>query len=125
MPRSLPVFLLAVFFTAAGVNHFLRPDPYLAMIPSILPFHRTINILSGAAEILGGIGVLVPRFRQAAGLGLLLLLAAVFPANINVALHGWPGYPVPAWILWARLPLQAVLAAWVWRSCLGAKSRRA
>ena len=95
------------------------------MIPSILPFHRTINILSGAAEILGGIGVLVPRFRRAAGLGLLLLLAAVFPANINVALHGWPGYPVPAWILWVRLPLQAVPAAWVWRSCMGAKSRRA
>lgn len=87
------------------------------MMPPWLPFPVAANFVSGAAEIVGGIGVLIPRLRRIAGWGLIALLIAVFPANVQVALHGWPGVSIPAWILWARLPLQFPLLAWLYFSC--------
>jgi len=103
------LWLLALFFIAAGLNHFVNPAPYLAMMPSYLPSPNVLNWVSGAAEIAGGLGVLVAPFRRAAGWGLIALLVAVFPANLNVALHGWPGENIAPWILWARLPFQPLL----------------
>ena len=112
--------LLAVAFVAAGLNHFRRPDFYLAMIPPRLPSPAALNFISGAAEILGGIGVLVPATRRLAGWGLIALLVAVFPANVHMALAGLrpPGVEIATWVLWARLPLQAVFIAWVWWTTL-------
>ncbi|MDB6078650.1 MAG: DoxX family protein [Akkermansiaceae bacterium] len=110
--------LLAIFFVVAGVNHFLRPGPYLAMMPPWLPWPVAMNQISGAAEIAGGLGILFPWKRRCAAWGLIALLVAVFPANLQVALHGWPGMHIPAWILWARLPFQPLLIAWVYLTCL-------
>lgn len=87
------------------------------MMPSWLPAHGLLNAISGAAEIAGGIGVLIPRTRRAAGIGLILLLIAVFPANIYIALNGWPGMDIPRWALFARLPFQLFFIAWVAFSC--------
>lgn len=72
--------------------------------------------ISGACEILGGLGLLVPATRRWAAWGLVALFVAVFPANVNMAIHRLPfgKFPVPVWALWARLPLQAVLVAWAW-----------
>lgn len=112
-------YFLAVFFVLAGLNHFLNPRPYLAMMPSWLPFPNFLNYLSGAAEVAGGVGVLLSRWQRAAGWGLIILLVAIFPANIHIALNGWEGVQVERWLLWARLPLQFVLVAWVYYACLG------
>ncbi len=113
-------WLLVVFFVTAGANHFRDPGFYLPMMPAWLPWHLRLIQLSGAAEILAGIGVLVPLTRRAAGWGLIALLVAVFPANLHLALNGVqpPGMSAPAWALWARLPLQAVFIAWVWWTAL-------
>lgn len=119
MISSLSRWFLALFFVVAGANHFLSPDFYLAMMPPYLPAHRLLVVVSGIAEILGGVGILVPRTRRLAGWGLLALLVAVFPANIQAALHGIPGHDIQPWKLWARLPLQAVLMWWVYRACAG------
>ena len=116
--RTISRILLATCFVLAGLNHFLHPHAYLTMIPPYVPFPRAMNVISGAAEIVGGSAVLFPRLRRAAGWSLIALLFAVFPANIHVALHGWDGVNIPAWVLWARLPLQIVLVAWVYASCL-------
>jgi len=107
---------LALFFVAAGITHFVSPGAYLAIVPPSLPWPGALVYLSGVAEIAGGIGVLIPRTRRAAALGLMLLLVAVFPANVYAALHGMQlaGRAVPSWILWARLPLQGLLIAWVY-----------
>jgi uncharacterized membrane protein len=110
--------MTALFFIAAGLNHFLNPAPYLSMIPADLPYPNTLNLISGAAEILAGIGILLPPMRVWAGWGLVLLLVAVFPANVNVALHGWRGENIPAWLLWARLPFQPLLIALVYWECI-------
>ncbi len=88
------------------------------MIPPYVPFPRAMNAISGAAEIVGGIAAFFPQLRRAAGWWLIALLLAVFPANIYVALNGWEGGTIPGWVLWARLPLQIALIAWVYLSCL-------
>lgn len=114
MLRTISLWVLAVFFIGAGVNHFLNPGPYLKMMPGYLPWPRELIVVSGVAEVLGGLGLLIPRLRVAAGWGLIALLVAVFPANLHVALHGWEGVAIPPWVLWVRLPFQAVFIAWVY-----------
>lgn len=106
---------LAVFFVVAGLNHFRDPAFYLSMMPPVLPFPQVLNVLAGVFEILGGIGVLVPRTQRFAGWGLIALLIAVFPANIYAALNGHiAGLDAQPWALWVRLPFQALFLAWVW-----------
>ena len=108
-------WILAVGFVLAGSNHFISPQIYLSMMPPWLPAYAIANIVSGAAEIFGGLGLLIPRFRRTAGWGLIALLVAVFPANVHVALQGhMAGLNVSPLILWLRLPLQPALIAWVW-----------
>lgn len=88
------------------------------MMPKWLPYPEAMNIISGLAEMAGAIGVLIPRLQRLTGWCLVALLIAIFPANINVALNGWPGVSIPAWALWARLPLQFALLYWVYFACL-------
>ena len=116
---TLSRIALAVFFIVAGVMHFVSPLAYTAIVPPWLPSPLALVYISGVAEIAGGLGVLSTRTRRIAALGLIALLVAVFPANIYGALHGmeFRGQPVPQWLLWARLPLQALLIAWVYFSC--------
>ena len=116
---------VGLLFIVAGANHFLVPQPYLAMMPGYLPAHVVLVQISGLAEIAGGIGVLFAATRSLAAWGLILLLVAVFPANLNVALHGWPGTDLPAWLLWVRLPLQVVFIWCIYRLCLGPKAQAA
>jgi len=106
---------LALLFVGAGVLHFVRPETYLRIMPPALPAPSLLVLLSGAAEVAGGLGLLLPATRRAAGWGLLALLVAVFPANLYMvglagALH------IPAGVLWARLPLQPLLGWLVWRA---------
>jgi uncharacterized membrane protein len=108
-------FLAAVFYVFAGFLHFVRPAPYLKIMPPYIPWHLTLLYVSGAAEIAGGIGLLIPAFRRAAGWGLMALLIAVFPANVYMATNHiqMTVRPTPEWVAWARLPLQALLIWWV------------
>ncbi len=102
---------LATMFLLGAASRLARPETLLAMIPEWLPFRRVALYASGACEVAGAIGLLVPPLRRLAGLGLTALLVAVFPANFNVAVQNLQieGYPKSALYQWARLPLQAVL----------------
>lgn len=112
--RRIAMFGLSVAFIAAGANHFVSPDFYLQMMPPYLPAHRELVILSGVLEILGGLGVLIPRLRSTAGWGLVLLLLAVFPANLHMALNPELFPDLGAAALYARLPFQALFIAWAY-----------
>lgn len=101
------------FFIFAGVMHFVIPRAYRSIVPRWLPAPGALVYASGVAEIAGGAGVLHPRTRRLAGWWSVATLAAVFPANVNMALHP-DRYRVPGGTpaLWARLPLQAAFIAW-------------
>jgi len=109
---------LGAFFLFAGTMHFLKPRPYVAIVPDALPRKREIVFASGVAELAGGAGVLVPRTRRLAGWWLIATLLAIFPANVNMAVNAERYRVVPEPLLWLRLPLQGALIAWVWRAVL-------
>ena len=106
---------LSILFLAAGTLHFIVPYTYTRIVPNYLPHPHFLVLLSGACEFLGGLGLLLNPTRKLAAWGLIALLLAVFPANLQMALdHAtlWPH--LPAWTLWARLPLQLPLIWWAW-----------
>jgi uncharacterized membrane protein len=108
--------LLAVLFLLAGSLHFLAPQIYLRIVPPYLPAPLALVYLSGAAEMLGGAGLLIPSTRQAAAWGLIALLIAVLPANIYMATAhlAAPGITGQSWAQWLRIPLQLPLIYWAW-----------
>jgi uncharacterized membrane protein len=112
--RSVSIGLMSFLFIAAGVNHFVSPDVYLKIMPGYLPWPLALVYVSGFFEVVGGIGVAVPRLRRAAGWGLIALLIAVFPANVDMLVNADQFPAIPVWALVARMPLQGVLIAWVW-----------
>ncbi|MET0858048.1 MAG: DoxX family protein, partial [Telluria sp.] len=109
--------LLAAFFIVGGVMHFVLPDAYAGVMPSWLGWHAELVVISGLCEVAGGVGVLMPRLRRAAGWGLIVLSIAVLPANVQMLLNGLvesrPGWQIALLVL--RLPLQAALIWWIWR----------
>ena len=111
-----PQRLLALFFTAAGTLHFLRPQMYVEIMPSYVPAHRELVFASGAAEIAGAVLVVFPRTRRLGGLWLTATLVAVFPANLNMALDPERYASIPPALLWARLPVQGLLIWWALRA---------
>jgi uncharacterized membrane protein len=108
-------WLLTVGMVGAGALHFLRPAPYVAIVPPQLPAPLALVYISGVAEIAGGLGLILPATRRLAAWGLVALFIAIFPANIymaTAAINPLGGEPPPALVLWGRLPLQLVLIAW-------------
>jgi len=110
------VVVTGFLFAAAGAMHFIRPGMYENIVPPQLGHAPELVAISGIAEIVGGLGLMIPRTRRAAGLGLIALLVAVWPANIHMAFEANRFAAVaPAWILWARVPLQVVMIWWTER----------
>ena len=108
--------LLAAFWILAGVNHFRIPRVYESIMPDYVPMHREMVLWSGVAEVVGGVAVIPAWGRAFARWWLLGVLAAVYPANVHMALHPDRYEQVPPLALWARLPLQFACALWVWRA---------
>lgn len=106
---------MGLMYLGAGITHWLATRTFSAIVPDYLPAHRQIVLISGAAEMAGGLGVLIPATRRPAAWGLVLLLIAVFPANLWMAQHPERFRQIPEWMLWARLPLQLPLIWWAWR----------
>lgn len=101
---------VAALFATSGTLHFTHPDSFERIVPEALPAAGALVAISGAAELAGALGLLIPRVRRPAAWGLVALLVAVFPANITMAVeHERLAPDVPMWLLWARLPLQVVL----------------
>jgi uncharacterized membrane protein len=107
---------LTALFVGSGVMHFAAADVYIAMMPEALPWHRALVYVSGVCEILGGLGLVLPATRRLAAWGLVALLVAIFPANLNMAVNDIPlgDLETPTWALWTRLPLQLVFILWAW-----------
>jgi uncharacterized membrane protein len=119
---TLALVLLAMIFCVAGTMHFVAPAPFVRIVPAWLPSPALLVFVSGVAEIAGGVGILLPATRVAAGWGLIALLVAVFPANIRMLQDAHAARASAIWqsLLVLRLPLQPLLVYWVWRAAVRA-----
>ena len=110
--KKLVLFGLSAFFINVGVDHFVNPEFYLSIMPPAFPLHLEAVYISGFFEVLGGVGVLIPRLRKIAGWGLVALLVAVYPANIYMAItpEAFPEASVA--LLYVRLVFQFLFFYW-------------
>lgn len=106
------LYVMAMLYVAAGINHFRNPAMYLKIIPHFLPLHNAINIVSGAAEIILGLLLFSKGTRSMAAWGVVALLIAVFPANVQMAVDYTAQHHPQTWLAYARLPLQPLLIWW-------------
>ena len=113
MPR-IPLLVVALFFLNGGVAHFLIPEIFERAMPDYIGYHRELVVISGIFEILGAIGIIIPATRLLAGYGLLALIVAVYPANIDMAMHPDKFPEIPIAFIYLRLPLQFLFFGFVW-----------
>ena len=112
--RRISLFVQSLFYIASGINHLWHPDFYLHIMPDHYSSPGTLVRLSGEAEILGGVGLLVPATRRLSAYGIALMLVLFLDVHQFMLRHPERFSAVPEWVLWARIPLQFVLIAWAW-----------
>lgn len=115
-------YIIASIFLITAILHFIKPKLFVKIMPDFIPCHLAMVYISGVAEALGAVGILVPQTQILAGWGLILLLVAVFPANINMTVSSVRRSGYKSWysiVTLLRLPLQFVLIYWVYWACLG------
>lgn len=122
--RNIFLLLLSLLFIAAGVNHFLNPGFYLSIMPPYLPWHRELVAVSGVIEILLGIAVVIPISRTLAGWMLVAMLIAFMPVHIHMAINPDQFPKFEPWKILLRLPLQALLIAWVYWTAIEPSRRQ-
>ena len=109
------VYPMAFLYVAAGILHFVKPGIYRAIMPPWLPWHNQLILLSGIAEIVLGILLIPMATRITAAWFIIILLIAIFPANIQMAINWSKNKNPKLWIAILRLPLQLVLIWWAWQ----------
>ena len=107
--KTISIIIMSLFYIMAGTNHFINPVWYVRIVPPFLPFKAAIVYISGILEIILGSLLIFPKTRFIAGWGLIILLVAVYPANIYVALTNGEAMDITPLIAWGRLPFQFVL----------------
>lgn len=116
MPFSrLSLFAQSLFYLAAGGNHFWHGDLYRHIMPDHYSQPGDWVLLTGAAEILGGLGLLIPQTRRPAAFGIALMLAGYFDVHVFMLRHADRFPEIPRWVLEARIPLQFALIGWALR----------
>jgi uncharacterized membrane protein len=112
--KKISLYLMACFYVIAGINHFVSTPSYMGIMPPYLPFPLTLVYIAGVCEIVFGLLLIPVLTRKLAAWLLIILLVAIFPANIQMALNYWRPHNPQLWIAIARLPVQALLIAWAY-----------
>lgn len=111
--RNIGLWLMALIYCIAGINHFINPEFYLSILPSWLPTHSFLVQSSGIAEIILSIGILIPFTRKISAWGIIMMLI-VFLIGVHIPMvlnfNGWND--TIWWIAMVRLPIQFVLIRW-------------
>ena len=113
--KLISIFIMSLFYISIGIKHFTDTDWFIKIMPPYLPLHKELVYISGIFEIIFGIMLLFDKVRYFASWGLILLLVAVFPANIYLAQTNGLAIGVSPFIAWGRLPFQVVfilIAVW-------------
>lgn len=115
--KQASYYFFGILYILAGTLHFIAPDFYMKIMPPYLPFHLGLVYLSGIAEIVLGIGLIMQPTRRWAAYGIIALLIAVFPANWYLAFNEAPQQALGTSqfiALWVRFPIQVILVAIAW-----------
>ena len=120
--KTISKYILAIFMVGAGTMHFVNPAFFLKIMPSYLPLHKELVLVSGICEVLLGILLLIPQTSRMAAWGIIALLIAVFPANVYVY-QRQDVLPAPSIFHLLRLPLQGVFILWAYWHTRSAKSK--
>ena len=109
--KSFLIIISSIFYVIVGIKHFIEPEYFLSIVPPYLPYHLELVYVSGLFEVLFGILILLPKYRYYGAIGLILLLIAVFPANIYLAQNEIAQEAIGATQEIARwsLPIQGIL----------------
>jgi uncharacterized membrane protein len=111
--QRVALWFVFAWFLFGGIAHFALTDLEARIVPPQISDPRDVVLIAGVLELAGAFGLLIPWTRRAAGWGLFLLTIAVTPANVYMLLiHDQ--FDIPVWLLWLRLPLQAVLLWLIW-----------
>ena len=114
--KTVSRYIMSLFYVSVGINHILNPEWFVKIVPPmLLEFNYKLVYLSGVCEVMFGLLILIPKARYYAAWGLILTLAAVFPANIYLAQTNGVAMDTTAAVAWYRLPFQTVfilLAYW-------------
>ena len=109
--KLITIYLMSLFYITTGIKHFTNIDWFMKIMPPYLPYHKELVYLSGTFEIILGIMLIFEKTRFLAGCGLILLLIAVFPANIYLVQTNGAAMNTSLVLAWGRLPFQAVFIA--------------
>lgn len=109
--KSFLIIISSIFYVIVGIKHFIDQEYFLSIVPPYLPCHLELVYISGLFEVLFGLLILLPKYRYYGAIGLILLLLAVFPANIYLAQSKEAQEAIGATqqIATWRLPIQGVL----------------
>ena len=113
--KLISILLMSFFYVSVGVSHFTDPYWFVQIVPPYLPYKLELVYISGFLEIILGLMLLIPSMRLYAGWALIILLIAVYPANIYLAQTNGAAMNTTPLIAWGRLPFQFVfigLAYW-------------
>ena len=106
--KLFTIYLMSVFYVYVGLKHFFDPTWFVRIMPPYLPLHLELVYISGAFEILFGLMLPFKKFRRFASYSLILLLIAVFPANIYLAQTNGAAMNIAPSVAWIRLPFQFI-----------------
>jgi len=114
---KISLWVMAVFYVVAGINHFVRPQMYVSIMPRFLPesSYRQLVAVSGVCEIVFGLLLIPSATRSIAAWLIIALLIAIFPANIQMTIDFTRRHNPYTWLAWLRLPLQLVLLWWAYK----------
>ncbi|MBW2960811.1 DoxX family protein [Mesonia aestuariivivens] len=108
------LYLMAIIYVLAGINHFIKPKMYMRIMPNYLPAHKLLVYLSGIAEIILGIGLCFSSTKNTAIYGIIAMLAVFFLVHFYMLSSEKAGSGLPKWVLILRIPLQFVLMYWAY-----------
>ena len=114
--KTAGLTLVFIWFMVGGICHFVLTDAFVSIMPPYIPYHTAAVYISGVFEIIGAIGILIPRFRSVAGYGLMLLTVLVTPANVHMWLNPQLYPSIPPSLLGWRLVVQVLLLVCIWWS---------
>lgn len=109
------LYLMASIYILAGINHFRKPRMYERIIPPYFPNVKLLNLLSGFAEIIFGILLMIPSYSRFGAWGIIFLLISFFTVHIYMLQDRKAGFGLPKWLLWLRIPMQFLLIYWAYR----------